>query len=872
MATATVARPAQALRQRRDPPRPSVPPKRTAGMDNATEPPGKRRRLDEPHVITRDHILRKFAGKPPSLILHLHPNFFRFESQDGSWPYDSPMKFVLDDIRKERVPHELLEELLLNDVPFYDDCLIVEIHNHRAATGKSKREDAASNSTRSSMHNYSVYVTPSPYVDYPRLAQQQAVEKVENEKAPAGEDKGKQQNGPQIATVVLFPTEMTRHREMLLLAKTPASQMPRKRKGGDEPPTPQLSVPPTPMAATAGRSTPDDNKMCLEPQDFYQFQADVLLATQPPLLLQPVDGPESTQKVLEALSHPLHQASPPSPKTRKRTTAEMAADDEKAAEAERRMLVMDERIKAGANAGAAENTGTAATMGFSRFKTIQVVREKLEQAEREKKEKEHQEQARKRQAEEEAQRQAKAQQEAAEQHQQMLKQRQAAAMMKQRQMQQQHAYQQAHGHPQQNMLAQQQAMHAASMAQASPVVRQQTPMMNSSPMMPANGFPMQPTTSQGAGSPPRPTSATMSNANAAMQRQVSQQQHPSRNATPQMPQATPNMGGMPNRQMSQTPRIAQGSPAPGTPAANAMGGLPMQTPAGMTQEQFAMLQHQRMVNQHNANAMQSASPGQHATQSMTPEQIQNIAQRQSMQMRQQALMQQAQGNPQMAQALAQRQAMMMRQQQAQMIQQQRMQMQQQHGQAGQNSNAHPGMQANAQMNHGHPQQGDGNQAQMTAQQLQHRQQLQQQQFRQAQSVLTRLQQQYGSLGQIPGHVIAQLPQAAQMLLKSTQQRQNAAQAQQMAARAQHASQHGQAVVGTSGGDPEYMQTLRAHQEMLRQQQAGMGGNMNMNMGMNMGMNMANQQFNNQQGNNADLSQQFQAMQRALAQNGQNGQM
>ena len=862
MATAAVARPGQALRTRRDIPGD----RKRVTMENG-QPPAKRRRLEEPHVITKDYILRKFAGKPPSLVLHLHANYFKLDSQEGSWPYDSPMKFLLEDIRKERVPHQMLEELLANNVPFYDDCLIVEIHNHRASSGKSKRNDSATSGTRYSMHNYNSYVTPSPHVEYPKQAQQEAAEAAEKEKARASNDKGKQQDGPIIATLVLFPTEMTRHQEMLILARTPASQMPRRRKGGDEPSTPQLSVPPTPVIGS--RATPEDNKMCLEPQDLYQFQAEVLLATEPPLMLQTVDGPEAAQKLLESLSHPLHQAKPPSPKTRKRTTAELAADDEREAEAERRMLVMDERIKSGGNAGATDNAGTAAG-AFSRFKTIQVVREKMEQ---DKQEKEKEAALAQKQKDEAAAIAAAAQkraQEAAEQNAAQMKQRQQAAMLRQRQQQQQQAYQQAQqaaaqAHVPQNLMAQQQAMQAA-MAQGSPQVRQQTPMMNSSPMMPANGFPMQPTTSQSAGSPPRPTSATVPNANAAMQRQISQQQHASRNATPQMPQATPNMGGLPNRQMSQTPRMPQASPAPGTPGVNAMGGLPMQTPAGMSHEQFQMLRQQQLLNQ---QSMQSGSPGQQGQMHMSAEQIQHIANRQQLQYRQQMMMAQAQGNPQMAQALQARQQAMMRQQAA-MTPQQRMQMQmaQQNGQV---QNPQAGMQPTPQMNHAQPQQGNGAQMQqMTQQQIQQRQAMQQQNMRTAQTQIAQLQQQYGSIAAVPQPVLQSLPPFTQMVLKSQFQRQKAANAQQMAARAQQAQQHGQAVAGTSGGDPGYMETLRQHQEMLRQQQANNGG-----MG---GMNMVQQQFNNQQqgggGGAVDpLDHRIQAMQRALQQqNGQGGQM
>lgn len=69
---------------------------------------------------TTQHILKKYAKHPPSLIVHLHPTHFRFEQQDGSFPYNSEMKVVIEHIRAGTVPHDMMEELLRVNVRFYE--------------------------------------------------------------------------------------------------------------------------------------------------------------------------------------------------------------------------------------------------------------------------------------------------------------------------------------------------------------------------------------------------------------------------------------------------------------------------------------------------------------------------------------------------------------------------------------------------------------------------------------------------------------------------------------------------------------------------------------------------------------------------------
>lgn len=71
-------------------------------------------------VKTTSYILKKFAKSPPSLIVHLYPTHFRFEQQDGSFPYNSEMKVIIEHIRAGTVPHDMIEELLRAGVRFYE--------------------------------------------------------------------------------------------------------------------------------------------------------------------------------------------------------------------------------------------------------------------------------------------------------------------------------------------------------------------------------------------------------------------------------------------------------------------------------------------------------------------------------------------------------------------------------------------------------------------------------------------------------------------------------------------------------------------------------------------------------------------------------
>lgn len=722
------------------------------------------------------------------------------------------------------------------------------------------------------MHNYHDHITPSPFGPYPRKPTTQKSEPSQSVKPEQNGDKKqespvkKAKQGPRIMTVVLHPTPRTRQQEMIILANRPAPDARAKTKGSmsrdgltptsaQPPQTPLSAVPSTPLTSTSRGLPNKRQKMLLEEKDYYNFEAELLITTEPPLLLDPARNPEEAVKALNLLSHPLHSEPAPSPKTRKRTHAEMAADDAQAAEEERRLLIMDERVKpsmrAGAGMAAAEGQTTSSALGFSRFKTLETIKQRHEENDRRKKE------------EEARQAMEKRNHDAALAKRKMLEERQRAEhlaiqkqqqMLKQQQLMQNHQQQQAQVHAQ-NMAhnpnsmptnPQQQQLQQASLAQhSSPIVRNQTPMMASSPLMQnaasvsaMGGFPMQSTASnQGAGSPPRPPSAAMQHANVAMARQMSQsQQAQSRHATPQMAQNTPRMATSgvadPHRQISATPQMQHRSPMAGMQA----------TPQPMMNGTPQMNQMNQMNQQHLTPGQQMALMNrnrmQGSPQNMTPEQV-------AMMRNQQQLAIQQGLNPQNYAAQLQRMQQMSNMQSA---------------------NGSPMQQQMSQ-------QGQMHQLAANDPQL-----LQRQQQLRAQQMVTnqRLMQQMAANGQIP-------PQRYQQML--TQQRN--LQAQQAAAMRANQS------LGDPSNTDQYMQNLRQQQALLAQMQRrnqqgnamqqqqqtnGMQNNM-MQPGQQGGaqniqqMNMMQQQQMLQNARNQggqDLAQQFAAMQNALNRPGTGG--
>ena len=71
-------------------------------------------------VRSASYILKKFRNRPASFVLHLHPSHFRFEEQDGSFSYNSPMRSLLEHIRDQTVPVDMVEDFHNAGIKFYD--------------------------------------------------------------------------------------------------------------------------------------------------------------------------------------------------------------------------------------------------------------------------------------------------------------------------------------------------------------------------------------------------------------------------------------------------------------------------------------------------------------------------------------------------------------------------------------------------------------------------------------------------------------------------------------------------------------------------------------------------------------------------------
>jgi hypothetical protein len=66
------------------------------------------------------YILRKYRGCLASLVVHLYPNHFKFDQQDGTFSYKSPMRIFIEHLRLGTVPHDLLDMFIASGVTFYE--------------------------------------------------------------------------------------------------------------------------------------------------------------------------------------------------------------------------------------------------------------------------------------------------------------------------------------------------------------------------------------------------------------------------------------------------------------------------------------------------------------------------------------------------------------------------------------------------------------------------------------------------------------------------------------------------------------------------------------------------------------------------------
>lgn len=834
----------------------------------------------EPFVLTDKFILRKHKGKTPSLIVHLHQNYWRFDQQEGNFSYQTPeMRPFLEHLKKGTIPHDFLEELRREGVKFYDACLIVKVIDHKHHLISDLPGVKADDEKPFSIHNHNQFITPSPYAAHPFRDQTPAPK----DERPSSSEKENVEpqlkkepdsiplknlgtSQPKQFMKILKPTELSRSIDLMLDFVAPDPKA-RKQKVG-QPSTPGGTVPATP---TNERPPPlKKQKTRIDPKDHLEYEAKIVNATAPPLFLEPAKDLEHAEQIQEMLRDPLCNEPPNSPKSRKRTIAQLAADDAAAKEQERFMLIMDAKTSgtAGANAGAVDSQAVIAQFQprFEKFNALDNIKRDLterKQRENEKRladdevrrnhQQQQQEEENKRRMQRDAIEQRKQQailRQQAQQHNMSQRQNQDGVTMPQ---QQQPGLQPG---PRRNIPNQNQPsaippnMQNQMLAQASsPIIRQGTPLTMSSPAGSSRAMARNGSQTGGAGSPPRPGSALQHahpNA-AAMMRQASGQGGPSRNGTPQIPSGTPAMSnatpimrqGTPAHSMTHASPVAMNAMAMGTPQ---MGQATMQgqMPNGMhpnAQAQMAALRRQQMQNQ----AMQSQMNG---------------------------------GNPQMAASMAQQQAQMERQAAIQQRQQAAMQGTPQ----PQHMSPNPQSQYNAQLRKQMMQQMGGQQgspapAQMSPQQIQQMQMMQMQQAQQQQQQQAAMQNQGG-----------QNPQQAQNRGQINPQMQNMYQNLTMQYFKQAISIEAQKYGGNPGMIPtnvkhqlqqsagraaqQHLLKVRQAQQNQQMQNGMMGGqpvNQMMNNNMQMGGNMNNGMAAQQMQNHAAIMQQQQRMQNAQAQ-------
>lgn len=641
----------------------------------------------------------------------------------------------------------------------------MRVVDHKSVSAQAKKSTAPSsndNNTPFSIHNYNEHITPSAFVPYPKQNQLASEKSTSTETAAEQSDtkNGEQSHPvdnsqdaasasqhkqpppkPRVFTTVLHPTPRSLQAELTLLATTPDPRAAKQAAAtASRPQGSSATVPPSPGASTQPERghVAKRQKMLVEPDELHECESKLTRALAPPLFLEPVDSLEGVHKLLKHLESPLHRDVPPSPKRRKRTVAELAADEALAAEEERFMLIMDARLEpttsgaAGATKSAAvDDTGGAFEPTFSRFKKLESIRiQHEEKMRRDNENKVKQDMIKRQQQDQERERRR------------ISEQRQAEEQAKEESRRQQLAAQQA----QAQLAAQQQQQGRQAMAQpngvsqasqASPVVRNHTPLNASSPIVGSTmgaqaSVPMAMSSSmQGAGSPQRPPSA-LQHAHPNMMGHPMvpsrSQQGPSRHGTPQMTQGTPAMSqatpvmrnATPTQRMSHT-SPPRSSMAP-TPVMNqAMMATPQmagQMGLNPQQQQQLLMQRQQLLQQ-----------GQHVNHSqLTPQQFAQlqanmVAQNNIQNHQQQMMHQQQQPTPQsQQQKFANPQAYQAGLLRAQYAQMQMVQQQSQHRQQHQHPHQQPQPQPQPQPQGQQPQPQQGqmmqNSPQINAQQQQ----------------------------------------------------------------------------------------------------------------------------------------------------------
>ena len=692
------------------------------------------------------------------------------------------MRFVLEHLKSQTIPHDMMEELIAAGTRFYEGCLIVQVQDHKSNSASSSSSTSSGqdgDNVPSSIHNHNPYLTPSPCVPYPKKAEASTSRDASNgnsEQGGSSESKEKGPSKPNIFHVVLFPTPLTMHEEVIIQANTvdprqngrkQSTAVPRTPASATVPPTPSSAIPPTP--STTGPPA-KKQKMSISGNELHAFESKIIQSTALPLFLDPVENIGDAQTVIGNLTDSRHKEPYPAPKVKKRTVAELAADEAIAAQEQEFMLIMDERYTSGLNGaktGPTDGESGIPTFqpNFEQFNALKEIRKDRAVREAEMKQAreasaqaiklrhEQQEQAAKQVDME--RRAAQVAQDQAQMH-NLARQAQLAREIQARDTSRhlnpsQNQLPHGHGHPMPN---------GVSRAQnSSPVVRNGTPNANSSPLV--GNVPMNVTSSaQGVtSSPARPPSAMQQGQTGgiAMGRSLSRQQAPSRTGTPQM-NGTP---GMPHA----TPRMPQGSP-------------PIVTSATTMNHSILANQHMNPQPPHFSPEQQAHNMEQRRIQQMYAQRRQQMAAQQMQNGSPPTQMSPEQHNPAHMSSL-QHQATM-NQQRSTLEYQQRLRMH--HAAMGNGPGGYPNMPNGASPPQQHPQQGHPPpQPQLTPQQ---RQFLTAQKQQITNTLLGRLAQRYnGNLAAIPEAERIQCEQRAVAMAQEGLKKQMVAQQQRM--REQH---------------------------------------------------------------------------------------
>ena len=556
----------------------------------------------------------------------------------------------------------------------------MQIQDHRNTASKSQSSPSTSNHDKNipfSIHNWNEHLTPSPYVPHPHpttsdtSGNKSVPRKAEKDTAPAGTEKQSRpvpeqssgstskdpSKGPTVFTTILFPTPLSLQEEVLVYASTPEYRSNNRKQSQNvgrtptsstlpQPPTPLSAVPPTPSFPVPPAKR---QKMMVSGNDIPVFEGKIIAAMAAPLYLDPVSSLQDTQKVLQTLQDPLFQNKPPAPKTRKKTVAELAADEALAAEEQCFMLIMDERLVPSTNFVAGNTAGVDGESGaasfeprFERFKALEEIKlNHHEKARREQEAKTMQQALVKSKQQEQQDREARQIHEAKlrtapQEHMRLLQMNQLKRERDLQQQQQMAVASNQHSHPptSNDMMNSAQQLAVSQAHHSSPVVRNLTPHNNnnnnSSPLVgstmvghPGQSLPMSmSTSSQGAGSPPRPGSALQhahSAVTSGMAHQRNQQQPSSRNGTPQIPNGTPRLpqANTPGtRHVTPTPRMSHASPANSAIVSSTpVPSHSMMATPHMNGQQLTPQQQQALMQQRH---QQAALAGQHAMQNSPP--------------------------------------------------------------------------------------------------------------------------------------------------------------------------------------------------------------------------------------------------------------